>query len=101
VPGDYNQNGAVDAADYVVWRDELDDGGPGRADGNQDGNVDAVDYDIWKSNFGQAAAGSSLSTSAAPEPTTVLSLLLGVFPIMMGRHTASRINRRANSGLWV
>jgi hypothetical protein len=101
VPGDYNQNGAVDAADYVVWRDELDDGGAGRADGNQDGNVDAVDYDIWKSNFGQAAAGSSLSTSAAPEPTTVLSLLLGVLPIMMGRHTASRINRRANSGLWV
>ena len=23
VPGDYNQDGAVDAADYVVWRDTL------------------------------------------------------------------------------
>ena len=23
VPGDYNLNGVVDAADYVVWRDHL------------------------------------------------------------------------------
>ena len=84
VPGDYNQNGVVDAADYVVWRDELEDGGVGRSDGNQDGEVDAADYDLWKTNFGQAAAGSSLTASATPEPTSVLSLLLGVLPIMIG-----------------
>jgi hypothetical protein len=90
VPGDYNQNGVVDAADYVVWRNELADGGAGRADGNQDGDIDAADYDIWKSNFGQAATGSAISTSAAPEPTTVLSLLLGVLPIMIGRRAACR-----------
>ena len=85
VPGDYNQNGVVDAADYVVWRDELEDGGVGRSDGNQDGQVDAADYDLWKANFGQVAAGSSINASAAPEPTSVLSLLLGILPMMIGR----------------
>jgi hypothetical protein len=87
VPGDYNQNGVVDAADYVVWRSELEDGGAGRADGNQDGDIDAADYDLWKANFGRAAAGSSITVSATPEPTSVLSLLLGILPIMIGRRT--------------
>lgn len=90
VPGDYNQNGAVDAADYVVWRDELQDGGAGRADGNQDGTVNGADYDLWKAHFGQVAAGSAHSASNTPEPTSVLYLLLGVLPIMVGRYTASR-----------
>jgi hypothetical protein len=90
VSGDYNLNGMVDAADYAVWRNEIDGGGAGRADGNQDGNVDAADYDIWKSNFGQVAAGSALNTSAIPEPATILSLLLGVLPIMIGRRAAAR-----------
>ena len=87
VPGDYNQNGVVDAADYVVWRSELEDGGAGRADGNQDGDIDAADYDLWKANFGQAATGSSITAIATPEPTSVLSLLLGILPIMIGRRT--------------
>ena len=37
-PGDYNQNGFVDAADYVVWRDTLGQMGAGlAADGNNNG----------------------------------------------------------------
>jgi hypothetical protein len=52
-PGDYNQDGLVDAADYGVWRDNLGQTGPElRADGNRDNVVDAIDYDIWRNNFG-------------------------------------------------
>src|SRR2546423_553780 len=47
VPGDYNQNGVVDAADYVVWRKTLNSSaspqGSG-ADGNGNGTIDAGDF---------------------------------------------------------
>jgi hypothetical protein len=73
--GDYNQNGEVDAADYVVWRNGI---GTTYATG---------DYDVWLANFGQTsgsgAAGYPLGASADPlsaavsEPTTLLVLLAG------------------------
>ena len=48
---DYNHNGIVDAADYVVWRSMLGQTGitPGTgADGTGDGNVDIADYNLWR-----------------------------------------------------
>ena len=53
LPGDYNQDGTVDAADYVVWRSTLDQTGTDLvADGNDNGAVDAADYQLWRANFG-------------------------------------------------
>jgi hypothetical protein len=49
LPGDYNQDGIVDAADYVVWQQHEDTNGP--ADGNGDGWVDTDDFDVWTNNF--------------------------------------------------
>ncbi|MEZ6103807.1 MAG: choice-of-anchor L domain-containing protein [Pirellulaceae bacterium] len=54
LPGDYNGNDVVDAADYTVWKDSFGenvDPGTG-ADGNCNGTVDAADYTVWKDNFG-------------------------------------------------
>ena len=52
--GDYNRNGAVDAADYTVWRDTLGQPVPNSsgADGNGNGMIDSDDYTKWKMNFG-------------------------------------------------
>ncbi len=73
--GDYNQNGVVDAADYVVWRNTLGQMGAGLvADGNNNVEVDAGDYDVWRAHFGQIAGGgagihaNSPGESAVPEP---------------------------------
>jgi hypothetical protein len=54
---DANRNGAVDAADYTVWRSNL-----GRIAGDFDGNgaVDDEDLAFWKSNFG-ASSGPGLA----------------------------------------
>src|SRR5262249_37752356 len=81
LPGDYNHNGIVDAADYTVWRDSLGRTGAGlAADGNINGVVDAGDYTVWKSHFGaHAGSGAGSSTDAAvPEPATLLMLLAGI-----------------------
>jgi fibronectin-binding autotransporter adhesin len=85
VAGDYNGNGVVDAADYVVWRKNLGLTGGATAsqgDGDADGNVTPLDYDFWRARFGNASgSGSSLKPSAVPEPGTVL-LLAFVLPTL-------------------
>jgi fibronectin-binding autotransporter adhesin len=69
LPGDYNNDGKVNAADYVMWRKN-----PGAFGG------DPAGYNTWRANFGAggAGAGSSLGTGAVPEPTTLLLSLVMV-----------------------
>ncbi len=81
--GDYNGNGIVDAADYIVWRNSLGASGSGlAADGDGDNMVTQLDYDIWKANFGTTAGGAggaaaSVHPSPAPEPSAMLLFLVG------------------------
>jgi hypothetical protein len=85
LPGDYNENGVVDAADYVVWRDnlgtnfELPNRGPGIT-----GAVSESDYNTWRANFG-ASGGGGMSLAGVPEPTSVGLLALGTLVFAMRR----------------
>jgi hypothetical protein len=74
--GDYNADGVVNAADYVVWRNSNGMFGFGLpADSNLDGAVNLVDYLIWRLNFGQIAPGAGASFPVAvPEPSTIAML---------------------------
>ncbi|MEX2171311.1 MAG: hypothetical protein WD851_18470 [Pirellulales bacterium] len=75
IPGDYSGNGAVDAADYTIWRDSVGQTGLGRiADGNHDVIVNQLDHGVWFANFGTSTSGSS-SSHAIPEPTTLVLLV--------------------------
>ncbi len=47
LPGDFNQNGVVDAADYVLWRDNL------AATYTQN------DYNVWRTHFGQTGGSGA------------------------------------------
>jgi hypothetical protein len=80
VPGDYNGNGTVDAADYVLWKkgvapltNEVDTTGGA-------GVTNAEDYTAWRARFGNiTGSGSGLEAGAVPEPTTaMLALLAGL-----------------------
>jgi hypothetical protein len=87
--GDYNENGVVDAADYVVWRKTLNQPavpeGSG-ADGDLSGTIDAGDYQFWRAHFGETVAGSgSAPAVAAPEPTTALLSMLCLLAIAARR----------------
>lgn len=69
--GDYNRNNAVDAADYVLWRDTLNQSGTGlAADGNANGMIDSGDYTFWRARFGTTLGAGLGAASAVPEPGT-------------------------------
>lgn len=65
--GDFNRDGVVDAADYVIWRKT-------RIGGDQG-------YDSWRTNFGRTAEGSGGNTaggSAVPEAASMSLLIMGL-----------------------
>jgi cyclophilin family peptidyl-prolyl cis-trans isomerase len=78
---DFNRNGVVDAADFIIWRKTLNQTGTGlAADGNGDGKVDDTDYQIWRANFGNIAgtppASGNIAPSTVPEPATAGVLIV-------------------------
>jgi hypothetical protein len=89
IAGDYNQNGTVDAADYVVWRRELGQTGPGlAADGSGNDVVDEVDLAIWQSRFGETAPpvpAAGFSAGAIPEPATLALFLAALYALAAPR----------------
>ncbi len=79
--GDYNGDGSVDAADYTVWRDNLNGDesslGAGRDPANS-GPIGEADYTSWKSSFGNGAPASlaAFSSATVPEPASQLLLMV-------------------------
>jgi uncharacterized protein YjbI with pentapeptide repeats len=75
IPGDFNNNGVVDAADYILWRKS--GGSPS-------------DYDTWRVNFGKTlftgsgsagyalGAAAASTSSAVPEPSSLLLLAIAI-----------------------
>jgi hypothetical protein len=88
VAGDYNGDGVVDAADYVVWRSAVAAGAtslPNRGTGIS-GTVGTSDYTFWKAHFGATSgSGSSVQGAAVPEPATLAMVLLGLMASGFGR----------------
>jgi hypothetical protein len=67
--GDYNLDGVVDAADYVLWRKLVGSAVDLRADGDGDGDVDADDRGVWAANFGNVltpSVGTGAATASQP-----------------------------------
>jgi hypothetical protein len=74
--GDYNGNGVVDAADYVLWREAMQNGTALPHD-TTPGSVTAADYDVWRANFGNTGgAASVVGAASVPEPTNVVLALV-------------------------
>ena len=78
LPGDYNNNGTVDAADYSVWRDALGShvANYSGADGNGNGVVDTADYDIWRSHFGMTLPEPTAGSGAAAPTSSAVAILI-------------------------
>jgi endonuclease I len=92
--GDYDNNGVVDAADYVTWRKSLAAGTS--LPHNETATVgvtDQQDYDVWRQNFGAtgSGSGSSLNSTAGsvPEPASTALLVIA----LTGMHLVSMRRR--------
>lgn len=87
--GDYNGDGTVDGADFLVWQRNLDTAvlpaGTG-ADGNANGSVDAGDLTVWKDHFGTTGASP---IAAVPEPEALLLAAAGIAALLNVRGVCS------------
>ncbi|MCC7475630.1 MAG: PEP-CTERM sorting domain-containing protein [Pirellulales bacterium] len=91
IPGDFNGDNAVNAADYVQWRKHLGAVDESGISFNGDGGgVTESDYLLWRSQFGAVPGlGSSMSQSSAiPEPSALV--LLGLASIGILRFLRNR-----------
>lgn len=91
LPGDYNNNNVVDAADFALWRNSV-----GQAitlpNDSTPGSVTQADYEVWRANFGRTPPGSGAGAAfgtAVPEPASCwLAFIAVLAPI--ARRRASR-----------
>jgi hypothetical protein len=78
--GDFNTDGTVDAADYIVWRNGLGS------------TYTQADYNIWRANFGRSASGAVViglkgneSLANVPEPARVALDMVGLLSVFVAR----------------
>jgi hypothetical protein len=79
LPGDYNGDHTVNAADYTVWRNNLGAATEMSLLGNGNGmnGVDIGDYMHWKSNYGVSNGGGAAlaSSRSVPEPSALAMMM--------------------------
>jgi hypothetical protein len=115
ISGDFNNDGVVDAADYVWWQkvsgsaqdyaawmkqfENASASLPSNGDFNNDGAVDSADYVMWrkmggsmltfvdwKASFGSSpGSGGTSGTGGVPEPASAVFVLLAACVFAMKR----------------
>ena len=95
VPGDFDGNGTVEAADLTAWQNGY--GMPtganaGNGDGDADGDVDGNDLLVWQQNLGQTNGSPAAAANAAavPEPSAVALMLVAMGGLLGRRIPRSR-----------
>jgi hypothetical protein len=85
LPGEFNLDRTVNAADYTIWRNFLgtnfDLNGNGDETGDSERIVDRVDYEYWKLHYGESSPSDSGGTTvlnSAPEPSAIVAALFGM-----------------------
>jgi len=78
--GDYNENGVVDAGDYVVWRNNV--GNESALPNDDTAGVGPDDYDRWRAHFGETNLGALGSTIGATVPEPASALLAAILSVL-------------------
>jgi hypothetical protein len=85
--GDYNDDGKVDAADYVVWRQYAGTSLPLPNDPHG-GEIGQLQFDTWKANFGEMempGSGSGSTAGAVPEPAGLALAAIALAALVVRR----------------
>jgi hapalindole H/12-epi-hapalindole U/12-epi-fischerindole U synthase len=89
LPGDYNNDGRVDGADFVLWREHL---GSYQLLPNDPlgGQIGTAQYTQWRDHHGDFAGGGSATIIHAagevPEPAVLRMLVAALIILAAGRH---------------
>lgn len=83
VTGDFDLNGSVDGADFLLWQRTFGSTTQLAADGNGSGKIDAGDLDLWRSGFGSTVPVPPIS--AVPEPSGLLLTAFGAAMLLTRR----------------
>ncbi|MCC7083975.1 MAG: hypothetical protein IT427_03085, partial [Pirellulales bacterium] len=96
VPGDFDNDGDVDGADFVAWQTNF----PAvsgktitEGDADWDGDVDGADFVIWQTNFPYVPGPSA---APVPEPAAGWLCLLIALQVGIANHRSARRRRHAN-----
>jgi Tol biopolymer transport system component len=83
LPGDFNFDGMVDAADYTAWRDGLGS------------DYDMDDYADWKNNFGANSTSGNAAAATVPESASGVLLVsaLACFAMLAQSRKSCSANR--------
>jgi len=99
LPGDYDSDGVVDGADFLLWQRQLgrptDEHPEVYADGDGNFRVDAADLEVWRTNYG--SAGAIQPPASIPEPSALVLTLVGSAAVG-GRRQTMRHKRPRISG---
>ncbi len=93
---DFDADGDVDGADFLIWQRGLrsDGGTPAGGDANGDGAVNAADLAIWRNQFGPAPSAIALQRSVPEPPAGALLWLAGLsagIPMRRRRAVSARL----------
>lgn len=95
--GDYNGNGAIDAADYTAWRDAVAAASTVLLNDATPGIVDESDFLYWRTHFGESLGGGGAGSAGAlpienpvPEPATWLLTVLAMAALVARQRFRSR-----------
>jgi len=83
--GDYNDDGTVDAGDYVVWR-KFNNTATTLPNDSTSGQVNDLDYDAWRERFGENGGGGS-GGGSVPEPCCGVICLTALTAFLCGRRS--------------
>jgi hypothetical protein len=88
LPGDFNHDDVVDAADYTVWRDGLDNG------------YTSDQYQIWKDHFGQSLSsdGGGAIATTIPEAGCIPLVIGALLALLASRAKAEGTRRSSDRG---
>jgi hypothetical protein len=91
MPGDFNGDGIVSAADYITWRNHQGTAFPlANRDPQATGNIGPADFDFWRANFGRTVASTAeLAGGQVPEPAGI-ALAIGVLAGLVWRRRDRR-----------
>ncbi|MEX2308868.1 MAG: hypothetical protein WD738_14810 [Pirellulales bacterium] len=83
ITGDYAGGGTANTTDYNYWRQTFGSQTLLAADGNNNGMIDAADYVIWRNAVGSPGGGSTIGVPEPT--SAELSAALGVIAISFAR----------------